>query len=299
MTGRKTPFICDFVADVLLLSFLSNCSSTNRQHRGLGVHISFVRSITMDAWREDQVKKMQMGGNNKCLEFFKKSPDYRQGMSINEKYNSDFARQYREKLAAEVEGRPWTPSPAQTSSRPRPPPKNGTSSPAPGRKPQADLLDFDTPAEKSDGWDAWDSARNDPPRGARSSPVPRPQSEPVFDGSSSRGGSSINTDKARNEAYFARMGSANSQRPDGIAPSAGGKYGGFGNPNFQSQTSSSFSSRGGGAAFDANDLMGSLSKGWSMFSSTAAEYLDQGAKAAISGAQIIGQKVGATTAVVI
>ncbi|KAF4953170.1 hypothetical protein F66182_18431 [Fusarium sp. NRRL 66182] len=31
--------------------------------------------------------------------------------------------------------------------------------------------------------------------------------------------------KERNEAYFAKMGNENASRPDGIAPSAGGKYG--------------------------------------------------------------------------
>ena len=28
---------------------------------GFGVHISFVRSITMDKWNEDQLKKMRVG----------------------------------------------------------------------------------------------------------------------------------------------------------------------------------------------------------------------------------------------
>jgi hypothetical protein len=28
---------------------------------GFGVHISFVRSITMDKWSEDQLKKMKVG----------------------------------------------------------------------------------------------------------------------------------------------------------------------------------------------------------------------------------------------
>ncbi|KAI9003914.1 putative GTPase activating protein for Arf-domain-containing protein [Hyaloraphidium curvatum] len=218
------------------------CLECSGQHRGLGVHISFVRSITMDAWREDQVKRMQIGGNKKCLTFFKASSDYRDGMSIQEKYNSDFARQYREKLAAEAEGRPWTPSP----SRPKPPPKQGTGK----------------------------------------------STEPVFDGSSSR---APQTDRARNEAYFARMGASNSQRPDGLAPSQGGKYSGFGNPNFQASSggSSSFSGRGGASAlpFDTEDVLGSLSKGWSMFSSTAAQYLDQGAKVAMASAQVITQKL--------
>ncbi|OUM64155.1 hypothetical protein PIROE2DRAFT_32177, partial [Piromyces sp. E2] len=88
--------------------FCLNCSGI---HRSLGVHISFVRSITMDKWSDDQVKKMQLGGNTKALQFFSSQPDYREGMSIKEKYNSNFARLYREKLQAECEGRVWVAPP--------------------------------------------------------------------------------------------------------------------------------------------------------------------------------------------
>jgi len=38
----------------------------------------------------------------------------------------------------------------------------------------------------------------------------------------------IPSQKAQNEQYFARMGEANASRPDGLAPSQGGKYAGFG-----------------------------------------------------------------------
>ncbi|KAJ3033712.1 ADP-ribosylation factor GTPase-activating protein 1, partial [Rhizophlyctis rosea] len=55
----------------------------------------------MDKWSEDQVKRMQLGGNKKALEFFKSQPDYRDGLTIQEKYQSEFARQYKEKLTCE------------------------------------------------------------------------------------------------------------------------------------------------------------------------------------------------------
>merc|ERR1719454_2077774 len=40
-------------------------------HRSLGVHISFVRSITMDSWKPGQLRLMELGGNEKLKAFFK------------------------------------------------------------------------------------------------------------------------------------------------------------------------------------------------------------------------------------
>jgi ADP-ribosylation factor GTPase-activating protein 1 len=34
-------------------------------HRGLGVHISFIRSLTMDNWDEKQIKFLKQGGNRR------------------------------------------------------------------------------------------------------------------------------------------------------------------------------------------------------------------------------------------
>lgn len=42
----------------------------------MGVHISFVRSVTMDAWKEEQVRHMAAWGNKKANEYFEGSvPD--------------------------------------------------------------------------------------------------------------------------------------------------------------------------------------------------------------------------------
>ncbi|RKP08265.1 hypothetical protein THASP1DRAFT_15885 [Thamnocephalis sphaerospora] len=83
-------------ASVTLGTFF--CIDCSGQHRSLGVHVSFVRSITMDKWTPDQLERMKHGGNKKLLDFFASQSDYHAGMSIREKYTSRFADLYREKV---------------------------------------------------------------------------------------------------------------------------------------------------------------------------------------------------------
>lgn len=41
----------------------------------MGVHISFVRSITMDAFKIPEIERMRLGGNNTWKEFFEKADE--------------------------------------------------------------------------------------------------------------------------------------------------------------------------------------------------------------------------------
>ena len=98
------------------------CLECSGKHRGLGVHISFVRSVTMDAWNELQLKKMQVGGNGKMNGFFEKY-GVSKGTGIVDKYNSPAAEFYREVIKAAAEGRTYTPpDPKSAEARGRLPP---------------------------------------------------------------------------------------------------------------------------------------------------------------------------------
>jgi len=80
------------------------CLECSGMHRSLGVHISFVRSISMDSWTPKQIKMMQVGGNTKFHEFLR---EY--GIPLNtptkEKYTTQVVEYYKKKILALVEGR--------------------------------------------------------------------------------------------------------------------------------------------------------------------------------------------------
>ena len=98
--------------------------------------------------------------------------------------------------------------------------------------------------------------------------------------------------KAQNEDFFARKGNENASRPEGMAPSQGGKYGGFGSEPAVS-TSRDGGSGGGGALPGVDDFqkdpVAALSKGLGWFTST----VGKGAKTVNDGwIQPTAQKVG-------
>ncbi|XP_033009611.1 ADP-ribosylation factor GTPase-activating protein 1 isoform X5 [Lacerta agilis] len=84
------------------------CLECSGKHRGLGVHLSFVRSVTMDKWKDIELEKMKAGGNRKFREFLETQEDYDPCWSLQEKYNSKAAALFRDKVAAEAEGKDWS-----------------------------------------------------------------------------------------------------------------------------------------------------------------------------------------------
>lgn len=81
------------------------CLECSGHHRHLGTHLTFVRSIDMDKWKELQLNLMKLGGNARfrvCLEKY----GVAEGMSIEEKYNTEACAYYRADLRAQVDGTP-------------------------------------------------------------------------------------------------------------------------------------------------------------------------------------------------
>ncbi|MCJ1353979.1 MAG: Zn finger-containing GTPase- Activating Protein for ARF [Icmadophila ericetorum] len=89
------------------------CLSCAGIHRGLGVHISFVRSIAMDSFKVGEVKRMEMGGNNAWKRFYeahaesRKWEDSTDQAVFEQKYGGNVGEEYKERLAANVEGREY------------------------------------------------------------------------------------------------------------------------------------------------------------------------------------------------
>ncbi|KAF4620038.1 hypothetical protein D9613_005287 [Agrocybe pediades] len=233
----------------------ADCNNPNPQWASL----SFVRSISMDTWQDEQVKRMQIGGNLAFKEFMKSyqpadQGGYREGASPHDTYHCWAAAQYREKarrLDAALAGRDWSPSapPANFNSGSR------SASPAPSaqglRKSRASTRTF---TNRSDSQSPASSFRSSP--------------------SASGTPNIANDQKSQNEAYFASLGRANDTRSADLPPSQGGRYTGFGNtPNPPQSQNPAF----GLSSANAPSLtelqenpVAAISKGWSLFAAAVA-----------------------------
>lgn len=218
------------------------CLECSGKHRGLGVHISFVRSVTMDSWSEIQIKKMESGGNDR-LNAFLSQYGVPKETDIVTKYNTNAASVYRDRIQALAEGRPWRDPPVVKESLNKKPPlarnnnnnNNGAAANGTG----------------GGGWDSWDNED-----GFRSSTdMRRNQSTGNVRGVNGGGGSGgggmqpprsrstediytkaqLEDSAANKESFFSRKIAENESRPEGLPPSQGGKYVGFGSGPAPSQ----------------------------------------------------------------
>merc|ERR1712123_372993 len=68
------------------------CLECSGKHRGLGVHLSFVRSVTMDKWKDMELNKMKVGGNRNAKQFMNSQEDWSDSANMTAKYNSTRTR---------------------------------------------------------------------------------------------------------------------------------------------------------------------------------------------------------------
>ncbi|KAF3036849.1 Zn finger-containing GTPase- Activating Protein for ARF [Didymella heteroderae] len=166
----------------------------------------------MDAFKGAELARMAAGGNKPFQDFFNghesntKVGRTFEASSIQERYDSEAGDEWKERLSCKVEDREF-----DKSNLPKRLPKKentaggGAGGPLSGRASAA-------------------GSRSQTPLGKTRSN----DSSFQRSGSPAIGTNAMSSHKAKNEAYFSRMGAENANRSEDLAPSQGGKYAGFG-----------------------------------------------------------------------
>lgn len=235
------------------------CLECSGKHRGLGVHLSFVRSISMDKWKDIELEKMKVGGNRRAREFFDSQDDWDETAPIQKRYSSRAAALYRDKIAVLARGEEWSPPSGDSKSTPRSE-ENSEST----RKKEA--------KKKSN----------------QSRTTVRENSTSHSDAYSTTFNSYQNSDISNaKEAFFDRIQMENASRPDNLPPSQGGRYTGFGS----TVTPSDNTALRPNPTLLLDNAVSSLTAGWSLFSVSASKIASKATENALKFSEIASKKV--------
>jgi len=219
----------------------------------------------MDKWKDTELAKMKVGGNDKARKFLESQPDYSSTMPISQKYSTRAAELWRDKVKCESEGRPWDPSKAKASSSSMYRAKENRSSPAllQGHdKPSTNMSQGghsrDTSTNNSYSSNSYNDINNKTSYNGGSNNSGGFSNSTGGYGNSSGGYNSSsgynssggynssevytyggNTQLQARDQFLANKMMENQSRSDNLPPSQGGKYVGFGStPAPQPQQSS-------------------------------------------------------------
>jgi len=80
----------------------------------------------MDQFKNNEIARMDKGGNQTLKDYWATCPEFSESMSIPDRYSAPFSEDYKEKLSALVEGREWTGPAPRTAAAPK---RTGTGTP--------------------------------------------------------------------------------------------------------------------------------------------------------------------------
>jgi len=187
---------------------------------------------------------MDKGGNRPWKDFFDAHQSNKmegrtfEDCTIQERYDSDAGEEWKERLTANVEGTEYVPGTKSSGMAKR-------------AKPASEAMSG-----------IGSGSRSQTPMGSTRSPSRT---------ASPMNGSNM-SQKAQNEAYFARMGADNAHRRDDVPPSQGGKFAGFGSEPMPTRGSNN----GGLADEFQKDPVAALTKGFGWLSSTVGKQANAG-----------------------
>jgi len=257
------------------------CLECSGVHRSLGVHLSFVRSVGMDSWKPDELRRMQVGGNQAAVDFLAKY-GVPKSIPIKEKYNSPAAELLREKVKALAAGKAFSdPHPSTVKAPARAAPAagggGGRASGSRGISRSSSGGSFSSRgAPRSQGgndWDDWGGGGGGggAKRETRATAGGFAPDRAAYEASASR-----------KDEFFARKQAENAAKPENLPPSQGGKYVGFGSAPMPSVSSQPAGRRGADSVSDLSDLLG---QGFAQFGRVAQNAAQQTVRAAQAGGQ--------------